>query len=234
MRKTQFTFATLAAILLLSACGSSDLGGILGGGQASSAPESSADIYGTVSAVDTRNSRIDVTLDNYGGARSIYYDTRTRVTYQGQTGNPSQLERGDRVSVRMTGTGNNAVADLITVTQSVSDTTNSGNYPNTNPNTYPTYPSTTNTATGRVTGTVNYIDTSARLINLTASYMNVLRNSTNNTYTVYYDARTRVLFQGRTYNVEDLERGDQIDIATYANGNQYIADTVTVVRNVRQ
>ena len=229
MRKTHFTFATLAAILLLSACGSTDLGGILGGGQASSAPQSGADVYGTVSAVDTRNSRIDITLDNYGGSRSIYYDSRTRVTYQGQTGNPSQLERGDRVSIRMAGTGNNAVADLITVTQSVSDTGNSSTYP-----TYPTNPSNT-TATGRVTGTVNYIDTSARLINLTASYMNGLRNSTNNNaYTVYYDARTRVLYQGRTYNVEDLERGDVIDVTTYARGNQYIADTVTVTRNVRQ
>lgn len=231
MRKTHFTFATLAAILLLSACGSSDLGGILGGGQASSS--AGADVYGTVTAVDTRNSRIDINLDNYGGSRSIYYDSRTRVTYQGQTGSPSQLERGDRVSIRMTGSGNNAVADLITVTQSVSDTSNSGTYPNTNPNTYPTYPST-NTATGRITGTVNYIDTSARLINLTASYMNGLRNSTNNTYTVYYDARTRVLYQGRTYNVEDLERGDQVDVSTYASGNQYVADTVTVIRNIRQ
>lgn len=238
MKKQHLTFTTLvAALLLLASCGSSDLGGILGGPQSSSYPSSgTSDIYGTVNAVDTRNSTIDLTLDN-GSRNMVYYDSRTRVTYRNEQGNPSQLERGDRVTIRMINNGNQSVADMITVTQSVS--ANSGSsyptYPN-NPSTYPTYPSNPNSqATGRVTGTVNYVDANARLINVTANYVTGLRESTNNAFTIYYDGRTRVMYQGRTYAPEDLERGDQIDVTTYNSGNgQYVADTITVTRNARQ
>jgi hypothetical protein len=219
------TFATLAVTaLLLASCGSaSDLGGIFGGPQTSS----SSDVYGTVNTVDTRNQRIDLTIDDtYSGSRTqtVYYDSRTRVTYRNQTGSPSQLERGDRVSIHLINNGGQTVAETINVTQSVSE---SSTYPGTS-----TYPSST---TGRVTGTVNFIDTSARLINVNASYVTGLRTSSNNTYTVYYDTRTRVMYQGRTYAVEDLERGDQIDVTTYNSSNgQSVADTITVTRNVRQ
>lgn len=52
---------------------------------------------------------------------------------------------------------------------------------------------------------------------------------------IYYDSRTRVLFQGQTYQPSDLERGDQIDARAYPGSNgQYVADTITVTRNVRQ
>ena len=229
MRK-HLTFATLATMaLLLASCSSSDLGGILGGPQTSSYPSGSSDIYGTVNSVDTRNQRIDLTVDDYNNTRNmtVYYDSRTRVTYQNQTGSPSQLERGDRVTVRMANNSSGqAIADTITVTQSVSSSSPSGTYPS------GTYPSST---TGRVTGTVNYIDASARLINVNASYVTGLRTSSNNTFTIYYDTRTRVMYQGRTYAVEDLERGDQVDVTTYASSNgQYVADTITVTRNVRQ
>jgi hypothetical protein len=216
--------------LLLASCGSTDLGSILGGPQTSSSSGTS-DLYGTVNSVDTRNQRIDLTVDDYNSTRNmtVYYDSRTRVTYQNQTGSPSQLERGDRVTVRMVNNGSGqAVADTITVTQSVSS---SSTYPSGTPS--GTYPSTT--STGRVTGTVNYIDTSARLINVNASYVTGLRTSSNNTFTIYYDTRTRVMYQGRTYAPEDLERGDQIDVTTYASSNgQYVADTINVTRNVRQ
>jgi len=44
-----------------------------------------------------------------------------------------------------------------------------------------------------------------------------------------------VLFQGQTYQPSDLERGDQIDARAYPGSNgQYVADTITVTRNVRQ
>lgn len=231
-RNLQFTILA-AALLLLAACGSSGLGDILGGGgQASGAPPtttSSADVYGTVSSVDTRNQRIDLTMDDYNsGSRNVtvYYDSRTRVTYQNQQGNPSQLERGDRVSIRMINSGNQSVADLITVTQSVSGT---GSYPSNPGRTSPS------TATGRVTGTINYIDTNARLINVNASYVTGLRTSNNNTFSIYYDGRTRVMYQGQTYTPADLERGDQVEVTTYNSGNnQVVADTITVTRNVRQ
>ena len=226
MRKHLSLATVAAAVLLLAACGSSGLGDIFGPQTSNTA--STSDVYGTVNSVDTRNQRIDLT-DDYGRASTIYYDSRTRVTYQNQTGSPSQLERGDRVSIHLVSGNNGSVADTITVTQSVSQ---SSTYPGTSPST--TYPSSTNGV--RVTGTVNYIDTGNHLINVNANYITGLRNSTsNNSFTIYYDSRTRVMYQSRQYTVEDLERGDQVEVSTFNSGNgQYVADTITVTRNVRQ
>lgn len=223
MKNKTLAFATIATMVLaLAGCGG--LGDILGGPQSSSYPGTSTDIYGTVNSVDSSSQRINVTVNDQYGQRTVNvpYDSRTQVTYQGQYGSPTQLERGDQVTIR---TKSNGVADLITVTQSVSSSTYP-NYPNTNP-----YPSTQ--ATGRITGTVNHVDTQSRLIELTNSYISGLR-ANSGTYTVYYDARTRVLYQGRQYTPADLERGDQVDITTYNTGNQTIADTINVTRNVRQ
>ena len=231
--KRHLALAAIATLtLLLAGCGSSGLGDILGGPQSSSYPGgSSSDLYGTVNSVDSGRQQINVTVNDYNGTRSMWvpYDSRTQVTYQNQYGSPTQLERGDQVTIRMR---SNGVADLITVTQSVSSSTypNGGNYPN-YPNNQGTYPSSQ--SAGRISGTVNYVDTQARLIQLSNSYINGLRTN-DNTYTIYYDARTRVMYQGRDYTPADLERGDQVDVTTYNTGGQVLADTITVTRNVRQ
>jgi hypothetical protein len=96
-------------------------------------------------------------------------------------------------------------------------------------------PPTTSTQTSAVRGSISNVDTSAQRIDLNAAYINNLRNSSSNqSQTVYYDSRTRVSFQGRDYRVDDLERGDEVDITTYSNQGRLMADTVTVTRNVRQ
>ncbi|MEO8036267.1 MAG: hypothetical protein ABI837_17660 [Acidobacteriota bacterium] len=96
-------------------------------------------------------------------------------------------------------------------------------------------PSPTTTQTTALRGSVNNIDTQAQRIDLNAAYVNNLRNSTSNqSQTVYYDSRTRVSFQGNNYAVTDLERGDEVEIATYSNQGRLMADTITVTRNVRQ
>ena len=224
-RRVSFAFATIL-VLMLAGCGSmGGLGGVLG-----NPSNSSATIQGTVNYVDTRAQTIDLTSSN-GQRNTIYYNTQTRVTHQGQSGSPSQLERGDQIDVRAYANGNGQyTADTITVTQSVSS---NGNYPNTYPNTNPnTYPSN---QANEIYGTVNSVDTQSRRIDITGSYGNGLRNSQNNTYTVYYDNRTQVTYQGRTYTPADLERGDQVDVRVFDNGGrQYMADTITVTRNVRQ
>lgn len=230
--KRHLAFASIATLaILLASCGT--MGDILGGPQSSSYPSSgsSTDLYGTVNSVDSNRQQINVNVNDYNGQRNMYvpYDSRTQVAYQGQYGSPTQLERGDQITIRMR---SNGVADLITVTQSVS--ANSSGYPN---NTYPypnnpaPYPSSQ--SAGRISGTVSYVDTQARLIQLSNSYMNGLRTN-DNTYTIYYDSRTRVMFQGRNYTPSDLERGDQVDVTTYNTGGQTLADTITVTRNVRQ
>ncbi len=229
MNNKKLAFGTLAIMtLMLAACGSSNpLGSIFGGSPTNYPTTNQSDLYGTVNSVDTSSHRIDLAVNDNNGTRnkSVYYDSRTQVTYQNQQGSPSQLERGDQVSVRLVNNGNGQLmADTITVTQSMSSSGNPGN----------TYPPTTQTASLR--GTVNFIDTSARRIDVTTSYVNGLRNTqSGGNFSIYYDSRTRVMYQGRSYSPSDLERGDQVDVTTYnSNNGQYLADTITVTRNVRQ
>ncbi len=88
------------------------------------------------------------------------------------------------------------------------------------------------TQSSTVQGTVNSVDTNAQVINLDANYGNNLRN-TQSGQAIYYNNNTRVLYQGRQYQVTDLERGDQITITGSDNNGRYLADTITVTRNVR-
>jgi hypothetical protein len=83
-----------------------------------------------------------------------------------------------------------------------------------------------------VQATVNYVDTSAQRIDVNVNYVNNLRNSQGG-QSIYYDNNTRVLYQGRQYQVSDLERGDQISVRGSNNSGRYVADTITVTRNVR-
>ncbi|PYQ33928.1 MAG: hypothetical protein DMF57_07800 [Acidobacteria bacterium] len=83
-----------------------------------------------------------------------------------------------------------------------------------------------------VQGTVNYVDTQNQRIDLNVNYVNNLQTS-QNAQSIYYDNRTQVVYQGRNYNVTDLERGDQISVRGYNSSGRYVADTITVTRNVR-
>ena len=83
-----------------------------------------------------------------------------------------------------------------------------------------------------VEGTVLRVDTADRRIDLDVHRVNNLREDRPDS-TLYYDSDTVVLYQGRTYDPEDLERGDQI-VAEGANvSGRYVADEIEVVRNVR-
>jgi len=91
-------------------------------------------------------------------------------------------------------------------------------------------PSSTQPST--VQGTVNLVDTSNHRIDINANYVNGLRN-TQTGQSIYYDNHTRVVYQGRDYSVTDLERGDEISVTGSNNNGRYVADTITVTRNVR-
>jgi hypothetical protein len=41
-----------------------------------------------------------------------------------------------------------------------------------------------------------------------------------------------VVFEGRDYRVEDLERGDQISVRGSNNDGRYVAETIEVLRDV--
>jgi Domain of unknown function (DUF5666) len=228
---------------LLTGCGTID--SVLGGGNRypNNHPSSQgASIQGTVSYVDTQAKRIDLDAYGNGGRRnntSIYYDSRTIVSYQNQRGTPANLERGDQVDVRVFDNGNGRyLADSITVTRSVSSNGYpNGNYPNGNSNGNPNgnpnnYPSATS---GDIEGTVSMVDTRAQRIDVNVTSGNGLR-SDSRTASVYYDGRTRVVYQNQSnYQPSDLERGDQVDIRlTSDRSGQVLADTITVLRSIRQ
>jgi hypothetical protein len=220
--------ATALTLTLLTSCSTlGNLGGILGSPTNGGYPSSQTSyMQGTVYQIDTSNQRIDLTLNTSGqGSQNgtVYYNSQTRVLYQNQTYNPSYLQRGDQVDVQLTNSSNGLpVANTITVYQR-----SANNYPNNN------YPNNGGSSSD-IRGTVNFVDTQAQRIDLSnVSYGTGLRNSQNPS-SIYYDSNTRVLYQNKNYAPADLERGDQVDVLAYNNNGRYLADTVTVIRNVRQ
>lgn len=51
---------------------------------------------------------------------------------------------------------------------------------------------------------------------------------------VYWLNRTEVVWHGRTYNALDLEPGDEVSIHGYDENGRTIAQTITVIHNVRR
>ncbi len=114
----------ILGVLLVASCSSlGDLGSILG----SPNPTTSSSVNGIVTVVDTNAQRIDLNVSTVNNLRpsasqttgSVYYDSNTRVTYQGQTYRPTDLERGDEISA--VGANNNGryIASTITVVRNV-------------------------------------------------------------------------------------------------------------------
>lgn len=84
-----------------------------------------------------------------------------------------------------------------------------------------------------VRGTVTRVDTSDRRIDLDVSYINNLRENQSGK-SIYYDSNTVVEYDGNTYRPEDLERGDEIAVRGSNSGGRFVADRITVTRNVRR
>ncbi|HEX7151946.1 MAG TPA: hypothetical protein VF618_10695 [Thermoanaerobaculia bacterium] len=109
--------------LLTAACGSTDLGGALGDILGSSTSTQSSDVRGTVDTVDANNQRISIDsqyVNNLRDTRAdqwVYYDSNTRVVFEGRDYNVSDLERGDEISIRGANTGGRYVAETIEVTR---------------------------------------------------------------------------------------------------------------------
>ncbi len=124
MRRATLVIATA---LLLAACGSSNPLGDLGTIFGSPNPQTSSTVSGSVTNVDTNARRIDLNVNYVNNLRpngsestgSVYYDQNTRVVYQGQNYSPSDLERGDQISVAGYNNNGQYLAQTITVTQNV-------------------------------------------------------------------------------------------------------------------
>ena len=94
-------------------------------------------------------------------------------------------------------------------------------------------PQTSSSNPASVQATVNFVDPTNQRIDVNINYVNNLRSSQGN-QSIYYDNRTRVVYNGNSgYKPTDLERGDQISVTGYNDNGRFLADTVTVTRNVR-
>lgn len=99
MTRTMRWMATAATLAFASAGGGCAAGGwedVLGGGVA----RNSYDVSGSVNRVDTRNRTLEI-REERGRTVQVRYDGNTRMTYQGRRYQPSALERGDRVTLRV-------------------------------------------------------------------------------------------------------------------------------------
>lgn len=92
--------------------------------------------------------------------------------------------------------------------------------------------SPSSTQSSDVKGTVAGIDTNARRIDLNVTYVNNLRDNNNGQRgSIYYDNNTTVTYNNQTYNVTDLERGDEIEVRGVADNGRYVASQIIVVRD---
>ena len=82
-----------------------------------------------------------------------------------------------------------------------------------------------------VRGTVNSVDTRSQRIDLDATYVNNLRDTSSRIESIYYDNRTVVEYSGNQYNVADLERGDEVSVRGFNDNGRYVAQTITVTRD---
>jgi Domain of unknown function (DUF5666) len=240
MKNYKSMAAASLMVILLAACGSTGIGDILGGGSPTS--QSRYDIQGTVESVDLNSRAIYLTnvsgynssmLSN-GGASSVrvYYDDNTPVSFNGQSYRPSDLERGDQVTVRADESGNNLVAESVTVTRDASSGTSSS---------YPTYPSNgSSTYNQTIRGTVSYVDTANRTIELqSASWINGFNSNTTGsagTTVIHYDANTQIDVAGRLQAMSGLERGDviEVQVSRDSNNSALWAQRAFLVRDVNQ
>ena len=248
---TNSFLAALLATAVLTGCGSSGIGDVLGGPSGSNGRydpnnQGANDVQGTVRSVDTRSRLIYVdsedsryNLRNGNDSRELvlYYDDRTTVEHDGRTYRPEDLERGDRIQADVAQSGDRLVAQQIEVVYDVSSGSGSNGTLGGRDGQY----DRDNDRVSDLRGTVRYLDTRNRTVELETSSRygsgfapdgsNSGRSTTgqSNRVMVHYDAQTIVEFQGRRYQPENLEQGDVVEVSVRDSGGQLLAEQITVV-----
>jgi len=224
--------AALVAALVLTGCGSSGIGDILGGGSSTGTRTNDPynqninNVRGTVERVNTTERYIvvdrEATTSNLRNGDDdevvLYYDDRTRVEFQGRTFTPADLEAGDRILADVKSSGSRLMVEEIQVLYDVtSNTTDDDRYDTGND------PYGNNTRTTEVRGTVRYVDTRDQTLELEPT------TGRTGLVVVHYDSSTIVEFNGQRYKPENLERGDRVEVEVRELNGRMIAEEILVV-----
>lgn len=177
-------------------------------------------IRGTVRFVDTSRNLIE--LDRgYNSTMVIEFQSSTPVYLGNKTYRVTDLERGDEIEVRYNDLGGSRfVAQDVTVIRSISGGTTG---------------SSTQTSTLR--GTVRSVDRVNRTIQLeSVNWISRFSGTgtTGSLITVRYDTNIQVDVSGSLQPVENLERGDVVEVHTRSTTGTLFADRIFLVRDVRQ
>ena len=229
--------ASLVAATLLAGCGSSGIGDILGGSDTTRNDppydQSIDNVRGTVERVNTRERTIVVDAESTGYRSNLRngddeivlsYDDSTTVEFQGRTFRPEDLEPGDRILAEISPSYRSNTTPLVEEIQVLDDV--SGGLGN---------GSNDSVADRDLRGTVRYVDTRDRTVEIETSSRGFTTGTTGQSgvVVVHYDAQTVVEFEGRRYQVENLERGDEVQIDVRDTGGQLLAEEILVVDDAR-
>lgn len=224
--------AALVAALVLTGCGSSGIGDILGGGSGSRTNDpynqNINNVRGTVERINTTERYIVVdaeettsNLRNGDDELVLYYDDRTTVEHQGRTYRPADLEVGDRIVADVDSSGSRLMVEEIQVLYDVTSNDRDDDRWDTDDR----YDNDRygDTRTQELRGTVRYIDTRDKTLELEPS------TGRSGVVVVHYDTSTIVEFEGRRYKPENLERGDRVEIEVRELNGRMIAEEILVV-----
>lgn len=197
--------------------------GMTSGSSYPSGSSSSTMLRGTVGYID--GSRRTIELDRgYGSKTMVEFDTQTPVYFNNQTYRATDLERGDQIEIRGRDLGNNRfLATDITVTRNVSG----GGLG-----------SSSSSQMSTIRGTVAYVDTSRRTIELeSTNWVSGFNSGASGTsrVVVQYGANAGIDVNGSLQAISGLERGDVIEVQVQStSGSMLYADRLWLVRDVRR
>lgn len=236
--------AALTAAVILTGCGSSGIGGVLGGGNDSGrTTDNSTDdpygqrvneVQGTVERVNTRDRYVVVDVEasrynlrNGNEEVTLYYDDRTDVEYQGRSYQPQDLEPGDRIRAEVDSGSSRLLAEQIEVLQDVTggDSTGVlGGYDNGDDD---------YNVSQDLRGTVRSIDTRDRTLEIEPVRNSQFTSGSRDVVVVHYDGQTVVQFEGRRYTPDNLEQGDEVEVDVRNTNGRLMAEEIVVVRDSR-
>lgn len=195
------TASSVFALLLAAGCATGPGPDIFGGDQPAD-PGPAKNVVGIVQDVDTSRQEIVVDTRPEGHQSPedrvvLFYDSRTRVEYEGETYEPSALEVGDEIRAMVDVRGERLWVDSIDV---LYDSSVAGDV-----------------STAPLRGIVRHVDTRN-------AFVEIERDGDGELLVVHYEPNIQVRDQDRRFSPDDLQRGDLVAIETRQQGRDLRAD----------